>query len=172
MEATVENPLSKERIVFRHSHPELFAMDIYVAPGGGIRAPDHIHPLQEERLRVVAGAARFRLDGAEQRAAAGETVIVPAGVAHTWENDGPDQLQLEVEYRPGLESAKTFFRNYFGWAQEGKLKGNGRPPLLDWALLFCETQDFIAVARVPIGVQRLLARLLAPIARARGHRLR
>jgi hypothetical protein len=66
MQEAVYNPLSKERIVFRESTDEVFAMDLYVEPGGGIRAPDHIHPRQEERLRIAAGSARFRVDREER----------------------------------------------------------------------------------------------------------
>ncbi len=169
---SVENPLSKERIVFREADGDVFAMDIFVAPGGGISAPDHIHPRQEERLRVVAGTARFRLDGRERTATDGEVVTVPAGISHTWRNVGQGELHLDVEYRPALASAKTFFRTYFGWAQEGKLKADGTPPLLDAAILFAETQDFIALASPPLPLQRLLLGPLAPIARWRGHRVR
>ena len=169
---SVENPLSKERITFRKTGGDVFAMDISVAPGGGINAPDHIHPRQEERLRVVAGTARFRVDGRERTATAGEVVTVPAGVSHTWRNVGGDELQLDVEYRPGLASAKTFFRTYFGWAQEGKLKADGTPHLLDAAVLFAETHDFIALASPPLPLQRLVLGALAPIARLRGHRVR
>lgn len=172
MQETVYNPLSKERIVFRESTDEVFAMDLYVEPGGGIRAPDHIHPRQEERLRIAAGSARFRVDGEERTASAGEIVTVPIGVAHTWENASDEELHLDVTYRPGLESAKTFFKTYFSWAQQGMLRPDGRPPLMDWAVLFSETQDFIAIAKVPLPVQRALAGLLAPIARRRGHQVR
>ena len=171
MQETVYNPQSKERIVFRESTDEVFSMDLYVEPGGGIRAPDHIHPRQEERLRVVAGSARFRVDGEERTASAGEIVTVPIGLAHTWENAGDEELHLDVTYRPGLKSARTFFRTYFRWAQQGMLEPDGRPPLMDWAVLFRETQDFIAIAKVPLPVQRVLAGLLAPIARRRGHQI-
>ena len=172
MPEEVHNPLSQERIVFRESGDDAFTMDIYVAPGGGIRAPAHVHPLQEERLRVVTGSVRFHVDGSERTASAGETVTVPAGAAHTWENAGEDELHLDVEYRPGLDSAKTFFRTYFGWAQEGRLHRNGVPPLLDWSVLFLQTRDFIHVARPPLPVQNALARVLAPIARRRGRGVR
>lgn len=172
MGESVENPISKERIVFRDAAGDVFAMDLFVAPGGGIRAPEHVHPRQEERLRVVAGAARFSVGGEERTATAGEVVTVSPGVAHTWHNAGEGELHLEVEYRPALASTKTFFRTYFGWAQEGRLKADGTPRLLDAAVLFAETHDFIALARPPLALQRLVLGSLAPVARWRGHRVR
>ena len=50
-------------------------------PGGAI--PEHVHPHQEERFIISAGEAHFTLDGTERIAGPGETVVVPAGVAHS-----------------------------------------------------------------------------------------
>jgi len=47
-------------------------------PGGAIT--EHLHPHQEERFIITAGAASFTLDGDARVVAAGETLVVPAGV--------------------------------------------------------------------------------------------
>ena len=39
---------------------------------------------------MVSGALRFRFAGEEVIASAGSTVLVPAGVAHTFGNAGPE----------------------------------------------------------------------------------
>jgi mannose-6-phosphate isomerase-like protein (cupin superfamily) len=77
------------------------------APGAGVRgaglviqnwraagvaemvAPLHVHHADDEAWHVISGALRFRLAGREFVASAGSTVLVPAGVAHTFGNDGP-----------------------------------------------------------------------------------
>jgi mannose-6-phosphate isomerase-like protein (cupin superfamily) len=77
------------------------------APGAGVRgaalviqnwraegvaqevAPLHVHHADDEAWYVVSGALRFRLLDREFTAEAGSTVLVPAGVAHTFGNAGP-----------------------------------------------------------------------------------
>ena len=53
-------------------------------------APLHVHHEDDEAWYVVEGAIRFRLADKELVATAGTTVLVPAGVPHTFGNAGPD----------------------------------------------------------------------------------
>ena len=54
-------------------------------------APLHVHHSDDEAWYVVEGAIRFRLAGGKQLvASAGTTVLVPAGVPHTFGNAGPE----------------------------------------------------------------------------------
>ena len=52
-------------------------------------APLHVHHADDEAWHVISGALRFRLADREFTAEAGSTVLVPAGVAHTFGNAGP-----------------------------------------------------------------------------------
>jgi len=53
-------------------------------------APLHVHHADDEAWHVVSGALRFRFADEEVMARAGSTVLVPAGVAHTFGNAGPE----------------------------------------------------------------------------------
>src|SRR5580693_1430016 len=53
-------------------------------------APLHVHHADDEAWHVIAGALRFRFADDEIVAGAGSTVLVPAGVAHTFGNAGPE----------------------------------------------------------------------------------
>ena len=53
-------------------------------------APLHVHHADDEAWHVISGALRFRLADREFVAVAGSTVLVPAGVAHTFGNAGPE----------------------------------------------------------------------------------
>jgi uncharacterized RmlC-like cupin family protein len=52
-------------------------------------APLHVHHADDEAWHVISGALRFRLADREFVAEAGSTVLVPAGVPHTFGNAGP-----------------------------------------------------------------------------------
>jgi mannose-6-phosphate isomerase-like protein (cupin superfamily) len=53
-------------------------------------APLHVHHGDDEAWHVVSGALRFRLGDDEFVVGAGSTVLVPAGVPHTFGNAGPE----------------------------------------------------------------------------------
>ena len=60
----------------------------------------HVHPY-DETFVVLAGRARFTVGGTVIEAAAGETVLGPAGLPHRFENLGPGRLQtLDVHHSP------------------------------------------------------------------------
>ena len=50
----------------------------------------HVHHQDDEAWHVLSGALRFRLADGEVVAEAGSTVIVPAGLPHTFGNAGPE----------------------------------------------------------------------------------
>ncbi|MGH2842294.1 MAG: cupin domain-containing protein [Solirubrobacteraceae bacterium] len=52
-------------------------------------APLHVHYGDDEAWHVISGALRFRFGSEEITAAAGSTVLVPAGTPHTFGNAGP-----------------------------------------------------------------------------------
>jgi mannose-6-phosphate isomerase-like protein (cupin superfamily) len=52
-------------------------------------APLHVHHKDDEAWFVIEGAIRFRLADSELVASEGTTVLVPAGVPHTFGNAGP-----------------------------------------------------------------------------------
>lgn len=52
-------------------------------------APLHVHHADDEAWYVISGALRFRFADRVVVAEAGSTVLVPAGVAHTFGNAGP-----------------------------------------------------------------------------------
>lgn len=79
--------------------------------GGG--APPHRHPGLEEAVTVLAGRARFEVDGEEALVDAVATVIVPPGAEHSFTNVGDEPLwvlavlpdavpQVEYAANPGI----------------------------------------------------------------------
>jgi mannose-6-phosphate isomerase-like protein (cupin superfamily) len=53
-------------------------------------APLHVHHADDEAWHIVSGALRFRFGDRELIARPGSTVLVPAGVPHTFGNAGPE----------------------------------------------------------------------------------
>lgn len=59
-------------------------------------APLHVHHADDEAWHVVTGALRFRFGDQTLTAEAGSTVLVPAGVPHTFGNAGPEPSRFII----------------------------------------------------------------------------
>jgi Cupin domain len=137
-------------------------------PGGAI--PEHIHPHQEERFTIMAGEAHFIVDGEEHVAAAGATIVVPAGVAHSESNPGSVAIEGSVELRPGLHS-KEMHEAFAGLAADGKTTPRGAPknPLQLGATLWHFRHES-RVTSPPTWVQNLIFPPLWALAKVFGVR--
>ncbi|MBL8118568.1 MAG: cupin domain-containing protein [Anaerolineae bacterium] len=145
-------------------------LDMICSPGGGAKgAPIHIHPKQQEQFYIQSGVGEFVLDGRTFYAFPGETVVIPAGAAHTWRNPSlTDDLRFRMVAEPagGLE---YIFEHMCALSQKGKLKADGRVPFLAVARVMQQYPDTIYIAGIPFWMQRVTFKLLAVIARLLGY---
>ncbi len=169
----IENPITGERIVFcktsGDTHGELLQLDYSLKPRGFV-VVEHIHLHQEERFQILSGTPRFRIDGKEQTASPGQTVIVSRGSPHIVWNDAEEESRMLVEFRPALKT-EIMFETVFGLAQDGKLNRRGIPNPLQAAVLFMAYRDETLPASRTLKVAAsLVLPILAPIARLLGYR--
>jgi mannose-6-phosphate isomerase-like protein (cupin superfamily) len=66
-------------------------------------APLHVHHGDDEAWHVISGALRFRFKDDVVVAEAGSTVLVPAGVPHTFGNAGPEPSRFLIILPPRLD---------------------------------------------------------------------
>src|SRR5438552_275910 len=104
---TLENPITGERITFlntaQDASGELLRIGFRLRPGGFVPNA-HIHPCQSERFEVLSGTMRGRVGRRRVCLNAGEAIVVPAGVPHTWWNGGDGEVGAIFELRPALNS--------------------------------------------------------------------
>ena len=167
----IENPVTGQRLIFRvtssDSDGELFAAEGIFSPGGFAGVP-HVHPHQDERFEVLAGAAAFDVDGARHVLGAGDTIEVPRGTRHTFANAGAHEMRVRFEFRPALTSTERFYELYFAFAQEGRVDAKAMPGLLDIATVWPITSEHALLAAPPPVIQHALFRVLGPVARITG----
>lgn len=63
------------------------------SPGPGDGPPLHVHYSDDEAWYVLEGTLRFGFSGRTVDVRAGTAVFVPAGVAHTFGNPGPNSVR-------------------------------------------------------------------------------
>ena len=170
----LKNPYTGEQITFEVTGQDrggsLVSFKHVMAPRQTPTFPEHVQLNQEERFDILAGTARYRLDGVASLAQAGETVIVPAGVIHVncW-NAGPEELQMRHSFRPG-HGADIFFETIFSLAIDGKTNSKGEVNLLQLAVIGNAIEGQTFNAGIPIPLQQAALPMLAMIGRLFGYR--
>jgi quercetin dioxygenase-like cupin family protein len=166
------NPATGEWITYtavaEHSDGQFVRFTWRNAPGGVI--PEHVHPRQEERFTILAGEARFTVNGREHLASAGQTVVIPAGVPHSVRNTGPAEIDGIVERRPALQ-AKEFHEAVAGLVADGKTTPAGAPRNpLQLGATFWHFRRESRVTSPPIWLQNLVLPPLWALAKVFGVR--
>jgi len=166
------NPATGEWICYTatadDSDGRLVRFTWHSVPGGVIT--EHIHPRQEEQFTVLAGEAHFTINGQEQIAKAGQTVVVPAGVRHSVRNPGPAEIDGVVERRPARQG-KEFHEAVAGLAADGKTTPAGAPKNpLQLGATFWHFRHESRVTSPPIWVQNLILPPLWAVAKIFGVR--
>lgn len=134
-------------------------------------AVKHVHPHQEETITVRSGRMSIDKNGERYILEPGESVTFEPGDAHAFWNGGMEELRIEVELRPALQT-ELFMRFAFGLSQVGKTTRSGIPlNPLRLGLLMDEFDGHLYLAGIPISLQQIGARILGPLARLAGYSL-
>ena len=166
MAATIDNPVTGERITFLHDDGERLAFELELAADGRVPGA-HVHPEQQETFRVLEGAMRFRLGLRTIVAEAGETVVVPAGRVHRFANAGAGPARARVEVEPALDM-EELLRTTAELAHEGAVLRSGMPKPLHLALFVRRFRREVRAPFPPPWAVRAVLAPLAALARRRG----
>ena len=144
---------------------------------GQYSVPLHFHPKADETFEILRGSCRYRVGKEDRTAAAGDTVVLPAGEVHLhpWSvSDEELHVRQTVEVAEpdltGLVASIQGLITIFGLAREGKVNAKGMPSLLQIAVIINESMPATFVAGPPPWLQVLLIRPLAWLGRAMGLR--
>jgi len=168
---TIDNPVSGERITFIQTAAdtggELLEFELELSSDGRVPGA-HVHPEQEERFHVLEGTMTFRLGLRKITAAAGETVVVPAGRVHKFTNGGEGVARARVEVVPALDM-EDLLTTTTELALEGRVWRSGMPKPLHLALFVSRFRREVRAPFPPAWMVRALMAPLAAVARSRGH---
>ncbi len=129
------NPHTGQTIRFVSIESELLVMESSYR-AGGMPAPAHLHPSQEERFEVLEGGVRSELDGERRDLAAGDRLIIPPGAPHSFGGHPDRDGRVRWEVRPALRTAELF-ELLFGLADGSRaMPEDGSNPLDRFAAEF------------------------------------
>jgi mannose-6-phosphate isomerase-like protein (cupin superfamily) len=179
----VTDPVIGTRIVVLKTSAEtggkLLQFEETYPPGRGKEANSlHRHLTFDERFEIVEGRAAYVVNGAEQFAEAGATLVVPRGAAHLNPynaGDAPLKLIHSIALDPPnvrtLESFENAFDTIAELAQRGKLNQQRHPKsFLHFAVILQSLHPHSYAAGVPIRAQRAMFGLLGGLGRLLGYR--
>lgn len=136
---------------------------------GGFTPVMHKHLLQDETFEVIAGQLTYVLEGQPpETIGPGERITLPKGIGHTHFNGGTEDLLMYQSVSPGLDF-EPFVQALHYHIVQGNMK-TGQPPFLQLMVWMNELQGKTCVAHIPVGVQKILAWIVAPIGRIAGYK--
>lgn len=166
------NPISGESLVVeavgRDDTGPFTRGRLRVGPGES-GPPRHVHPNHRERFEVESGELTVHLDGERHVLSERESMVVPQGSPHGFENETEEPVVFTGTIRPASRITHVI-ATLFGLAHDGKLRADGSPRLLQAMVFAREMKDEIYLASPPYLIQRLMWTIMAPIGRLMGRR--
>ena len=83
------------------SDGQLTVFECDVAAEGKVPVP-HSHDAFDETIYSLAGVTTYTVDGEEIEMSPGDSIFIPRGVVHGFENHGPDDSKFLAVITPGL----------------------------------------------------------------------
>jgi len=166
------NPVSGERIVVLQSGDEtngqMLVFELYLPPGKHVPSR-HTHPNQEETFTILAGTMRFTLGWRSIVVHAGETVVVPRGVAHWFCNSGAIESRARVQVCPALQMQEFFESVAITELGERGSRLDQVRHLPNLAQLLLQFQREVTVPDLPMWLARPVLHALARLSRHSGN---
>lgn len=130
---------------------------------------EHVHPAQKEHWEVLSGELAVAFGGNEDVLADGDTVTLPPGVPHRIWNPSDEPSRVVLAFYPALD-AQPLTETLYVLAQLGKTNDQGHLKLLQFAVTQAAHPDHLYLTAIPVGLQKVLTKLLAPLGRRLGYK--
>lgn len=134
----------------------------------GMLVPDHVHILQDEKCEVISGKLTYMLEGKQNTLQQGQTITLPKLKSHNHFNNDDSPLVYIHTATPALDF-EYLIENIVGLSSDGKMK-NGKAGFIQELVTLKYLDSKTYLADVPIGIQKVLMNIIAPVARLFGYR--
>jgi quercetin dioxygenase-like cupin family protein len=134
----------------------------------GQLVPNHFHVLQDEQFEVISGQLTVLFEGKTHKLSQGEKIKLPKNIPHNHYNSEDSPVTYIHTVTPALDF-DFLIETLVGLAADGKSK-NGKYGLVQElvALKYLDSKSYLA--EIPIGVQKILMNIIAPVGRVFGYR--
>jgi mannose-6-phosphate isomerase-like protein (cupin superfamily) len=155
--ADLVNPRAGEQLWFENDQTGTRIHGI--CPAHSLGPPMHRQIRTEENPTVVRGRIRYIVDGRVHELGPGDSVLIPPGAPHRFENPYDEEAEIDNRTRPPLVHEVGLRLLYAALARK-------RPNPLELAVAFHDGDNFPAF--LPLPVAMALVTLLYSISKATG----
>jgi quercetin dioxygenase-like cupin family protein len=128
----------------------------------------HYHPYQEEFIEIVSGEISVRVNDEIEVLGPGHQLYIAKNTNHSMWNSSDKPATIRWKVVPALETER-FLETVTAFANEGKVRPDGKPTLLQKALTTNRFCNCIRLAGPPYFLQKIAFILLTPIAYLLGY---
>ena len=149
--------------------PERFRLRRELPPNTG-KGAEHYHLNGVETFRVLEGEATGSAHGHSRLLRAGDVLDVPLGAPHIHPHTAAGAnavIEHTIEPRPRF--VEVYFASWLAWLADGRVNAQDEPTLLAVMGVIRHGEGGTWVKGPPVPAQKALARVLAPVAAARGY---
>jgi quercetin dioxygenase-like cupin family protein len=171
---SITNKRTGQRMIFLKTWAETNGTQLQIecfSPASSAREPEHIHPYQENRFKILEGELRFSINGKELSAFAGDIISIPKNVPHHFWNPRKTGAHYIQEFYPALK-IDGLFETFFTLAHKGKLDKKGKPNIFRAAQIMLFYQNELRLSKPGWALQKFVFRLLSPVGYLLGYRVR
>lgn len=90
------------------SNGSVTMFEVNVPAGEKLRAPAHSHDAYEETVYGLRGVLTFTVDGRRNDVAPGQSLCIPRGAVHRFDNDGGADAKILSVISPGILPSDYF----------------------------------------------------------------
>lgn len=135
----------------------------------GPLVPDHMHTLQDESFEVLSGKLAILSEGKKITLSPGDKIAFPKNTPHNHYNDDDKAEAVFIQTLTPALDFEYLLETIVGLSTDGKMP-NGKAGLIQELVIlkYIDSKSFLV--NIPLGVQKLLMNILAPIGRFLGYR--
>jgi quercetin dioxygenase-like cupin family protein len=129
----------------------------------------HYHPAQQEDFIVLSGQLTVRINEQLKLLQAGDRLHIAPNAVHAMWNNSDEKTIVNWKVRPAIDS-EHLFETMAGLAADGKTDANGKPGILQAALIAYKFSNVFRMAKPSYTMQRMAFSLLKPLAYMSGYK--
>ncbi len=168
----VTNPVTGQQITFLQTASDTNGryLEMQSTYDSFSRKPTpHYHPHQTEYFEVLSGELTVCLNNKTQVLKPGNRLCIPPNTPHSMWNNHSEKTMINWKVEPAMHT-EQLLETVFGLAADGRIDGEGKPLLLQSALLMNKFAGEFRLAKPPYRIQKIIFGLLTPVAYFLGYR--
>ena len=170
---SITNARTGQRMIFLETWAETNGTQLQIecfSPVTTLKEPEHIHPFQENRFKILKGELCFSHQRKRTNCYhAGDSISIPKNVPHHFWNSGNIEAHYIQEFYPALRIDRLF-ETFFALARDGKLNQKGAPNIFRTSVIMLAHEKEIRLAKPAWIFQKAIFTLLAPVGKLLGYK--